>query len=107
MREIARQLSGVRIWDAFDPLCPGDPCSAFRGDQPLFFDGDHLSAYGQSVLYPALKNAIETASIAARGARSRSLQLAVKPQASPSARKRGSGRNQKASVGRPEARSAF
>jgi peptidoglycan/LPS O-acetylase OafA/YrhL len=43
--------------DLFDPLpslCPsGESCSAFRNSKPLFFDGDHLSAHGNEVIYPA------------------------------------------------------
>ena len=64
MRAIAGQIPGVRVWNAFDVLCPGRRCPAFRGDRPLFLDGDHLSAYGQSVLYPSLKRAIAEASVA-------------------------------------------
>jgi len=64
MRAIAGQIPGVRIWNAFDVLCPGRRCPAFRGDRPLFLDGDHLSAYGQSVLYPSLERAIAEASVA-------------------------------------------
>lgn len=41
------------VWDPFPPLCPSEPCSAFDGDVPLFFDGDHLSAHGNRVLYPS------------------------------------------------------
>ena len=29
-----------------------------KDGRPLFFDGDHLSAYGNSVVYPAFKKAI-------------------------------------------------
>jgi peptidoglycan/LPS O-acetylase OafA/YrhL len=40
------------VWDPFPPLCPSNPCSAFSASGPLFFDGDHLSAQGNRVLYP-------------------------------------------------------
>jgi hypothetical protein len=55
MRLIARALPGIRVWNAFDLLCPGRKCSAFRGPLPLFMDGDHLSGYGQEFLYPNLR----------------------------------------------------
>jgi peptidoglycan/LPS O-acetylase OafA/YrhL len=55
MRQIAEALPGVRVWNAFDLLCPGRKCSAFRGPFPLFMDGDHLSGYGQRYLYSDLR----------------------------------------------------
>lgn len=53
MSRLAAATPGVSIWDPFPVLCPGAICSAFRGDRPLFFDGDHLSGYGNEVLLPA------------------------------------------------------
>jgi len=41
------------VWDPFPVLCPSETCSAFDQDVPLFFDGDHLSAHGNRVLYPS------------------------------------------------------
>jgi hypothetical protein len=41
------------VWDTFPVLCPSKNCSAFHNGKPLFFDGDHLSGYGNMVLYPA------------------------------------------------------
>lgn len=40
------------VWDPLPSLCSASKCSAFDGAQPLFFDGDHLSAHGNRVLYP-------------------------------------------------------
>lgn len=40
------------VWDPFPLLCASDACSAFDAHGPLFFDGDHLSAHGNRVLYP-------------------------------------------------------
>jgi len=42
-------------WDPFPTLCPGQQCYAFDGKQPLFFDGDHLSAHGNRVLFPSFE----------------------------------------------------
>jgi hypothetical protein len=46
------------VWDPFDLLCPGPTCTAVRGDHPLFFDGDHISAYANRLLYPSFANFI-------------------------------------------------
>jgi hypothetical protein len=40
-------------------LCKGNTCSVFEGDKPLFFDGDHLSSYGNQKLYPDFVNHID------------------------------------------------
>ena len=53
---INTQLPQVRIWDPFPTLCPTEPCSALDGERPLFFDGDHLSAYGNAKLYPEFRD---------------------------------------------------
>jgi len=39
-------------WDAFDALCPLATCEALVDGKPLFFDGDHLSAHANRLLYP-------------------------------------------------------
>ncbi len=42
------------VWDPFPILCSSDLCSAFDNTgKPLFFDGDHLSAHGNRLLYPS------------------------------------------------------
>jgi hypothetical protein len=58
MNEIVGDVPGVRVWDPFPVLCPGETCPAFSDGRPLFFDFDHLSAYGNSLLYPSLKAAV-------------------------------------------------
>ncbi len=55
---IAGNFPQVRVWDPFPALCPGETCSAMDGDRPLFFDGDHLSAYGNARLYPEFRQVI-------------------------------------------------
>jgi peptidoglycan/LPS O-acetylase OafA/YrhL len=44
------------VWDPFFVLCEEGNCSAYDGDKPLFFDGDHLSAHGNRVLTPSFRN---------------------------------------------------
>lgn len=43
---------GTSLWDPFPVLCPGADCSAMDGNQPLFYDSDHLSRHGNLVLLP-------------------------------------------------------
>jgi peptidoglycan/LPS O-acetylase OafA/YrhL len=59
MQEIANEMDSVLIWDPFPVLCPTETCSAFKDRRPLFFDGDHFSAFGNLVLYPAFLDFIE------------------------------------------------
>jgi len=40
------------VWDPFPVLCPQDPCRAAAAAGPLFFDGDHLTNFGNQLLYP-------------------------------------------------------
>ena len=53
---ITEKFSHVRVWDPFPTLCPSETCYAMDGKRPLFFDGDHLSAYGNAKLYPEFRD---------------------------------------------------
>lgn len=50
-------VPGVTIWDPLPVLCPPSEakCSALMNARPLFFDGDHLSGYGNRVLLPSFQ----------------------------------------------------
>lgn len=50
LRELAAKYPGVTLWDPLPALCDGEICSAMQSGRPLFFDGDHLSPYGNLVL---------------------------------------------------------
>ena len=52
MQALVAKLPGATVWDPFPLLCPGTVCHAIEGGRPLFFDGDHLSAYGNLRLLP-------------------------------------------------------
>jgi peptidoglycan/LPS O-acetylase OafA/YrhL len=52
MHEVVAKLPNATVWDPFPVLCPGDTCHAVESGRPLFFDGDHLSAYGSLRLLP-------------------------------------------------------
>ncbi len=52
IRDLSKHYSNVFTWDPFNTLCPNEMCSAYNDKGiPLFFDGDHLSAHGNRVLY--------------------------------------------------------
>src|SRR5581483_3649768 len=55
MNKIVAEENGIQIWDPFPTLCPGEVCGVWHQGRPLFFDGDHLSAYGNFRLYPSFK----------------------------------------------------
>ncbi len=50
---IAETIPQVDVWDPLPVLCPDEMCHMFRGDKPLFSDGDHISAYSTILLTPA------------------------------------------------------
>ena len=50
---VAAQIHGAQIWDPLPLLCTPTQCTAMRDGRPLFFDGDHLSAHANRVLYDA------------------------------------------------------
>jgi len=50
----------LSVWDPFPILCSTETCSAFDGSIPLFFDGDHLSAHGNRVLYPSFVSRLKS-----------------------------------------------
>ncbi|MCF8102162.1 MAG: hypothetical protein K9K66_10940 [Desulfarculaceae bacterium] len=50
IKKIKAEHKNVYVWDPFFILCPSDACSAYDGDLPLFFDGDHLNAHGNRIL---------------------------------------------------------
>jgi hypothetical protein len=52
LEEMVRRFKNTIIWDPFPVLCPGDICCGNDGGLPLYFDGDHLSSYGNRKLYP-------------------------------------------------------
>lgn len=53
LKTLQMRFPELHIWDPFPLLCPSKTCLSFDGDQPLFFDADHLSAHGNRVLYPS------------------------------------------------------
>lgn len=56
LRRIAAALPGASVWDPLPLLCPGEVCQPDAGGRPLYFDGDHLSGYGNRVLLPGFRD---------------------------------------------------
>lgn len=56
--ELRHRIPKLETWDPAEVLCPSGNCSAMSGERPLFFDGDHLSAYGNHILFPSFSAAI-------------------------------------------------
>lgn len=56
---IVRGAKMASVFDPFPLLCPqGSACSGYRDGKPLFFDGDHVSGYGNRLLSPAFEAAM-------------------------------------------------
>lgn len=63
LESLAARYPGMRLWDPLPELCGAQVCRAMQAGRPLFFDGDHLSPYGNLVLLPsfgALLRSIES-----------------------------------------------
>jgi peptidoglycan/LPS O-acetylase OafA/YrhL len=54
------EFPNLTVWDPFPILCPDEECKAYNSNGPLFFDGDHLSGYGNLVLYPSFIEVIKS-----------------------------------------------
>lgn len=61
MNRLAGTVPNLSIWDPFPILCPGDPCTPYRGRYSLYADSDHLSALGHEILYPHFRRAVAPA----------------------------------------------
>ena len=61
MSKLKDEFPDVFIWDAFSRLCPGDQCSSWDSEGPLFFDGDHLAGHGNQIIYPFFRQSVENA----------------------------------------------
>ena len=57
---IAAALPAVSVWDPLPILCPGSTCEVQHEARPLYFDGDHLSAYGSRLLLPHFERYLAT-----------------------------------------------
>lgn len=61
IRALAEAHPGVSWWDPLPELCDATRCDAIVGGRPTYFDGDHVSPYGNQVLLLPLSAAISAA----------------------------------------------
>jgi hypothetical protein len=50
---VLEQEGLVAKWDTFSTLCPGSQCETLRDGHHMFYDGDHLSRWGNYLLMPS------------------------------------------------------
>lgn len=55
---LSDRYPSLHVWDPLPLLCGAQTCSAMDGDQPLFFDNDHLSGHGNRVLLPDFRTTL-------------------------------------------------
>lgn len=58
LRGLAAKYPDVTLWDPLPVICGDEICSAMQSGRPLFFDGDHLSPYGNLLLLRPFRVAI-------------------------------------------------
>ncbi|MBV9836009.1 MAG: acyltransferase [Alphaproteobacteria bacterium] len=58
-RIIREKLKGFHLWDPFVVLCPDASCRMTRDGKPLYFDGDHISGFGNRILLPSFSAMID------------------------------------------------
>ena len=69
-------LPGLETWDPLPQLCPNpDRCDALVNDHPILFDGDHLSAFGNRLVFPSFLEAMKPSSNPTQGLKARSALL--------------------------------
>lgn len=49
----SKYLNSPYFWNPGSTLCGVETCPAVKGDKPIFFDADHLSGFGNELLFPA------------------------------------------------------
>jgi len=59
LQRLSSENKHVYLWDPMPELCSNNLCPAYSEDgTPLYFDGDHLSAHGNRVLYPSFEQRV-------------------------------------------------
>ena len=56
---LSRSGGRAAVWDPLPTLCGPVVCDAYRAGRPLFFDGDHLSGFGNRVLITSFMQALK------------------------------------------------
>ena len=58
IRKLAKVHPGMSVWDSLPALCDATHFNALREGRPRYFDGDHVSPYGNLALLPRFQRAI-------------------------------------------------
>lgn len=55
------KFANISVWDPLPIICPEGhtQCGLWRDDKPLYFDADHLSGYGNTVIFESLRKAMD------------------------------------------------
>jgi hypothetical protein len=64
LEALAKALPGTLLWDPLPRLCRPDRCDAFLDGQPILFDGDHLTAHANGLLYEDFVQVMRQAGLA-------------------------------------------
>lgn len=55
LQGLAASHPRIHAWDPLPQLCTATSCGALQDGRPLYFDGDHISPYGNLVLLPSFR----------------------------------------------------
>ncbi|WP_018984832.1 acyltransferase family protein [Salinimonas chungwhensis] len=58
LHKVKRTVPNLHIWDPLLQLCDKQRCPVYDGNKTRYFDGDHLSAHGNRLLYPSFRKAV-------------------------------------------------
>ncbi|WP_218018913.1 SGNH hydrolase domain-containing protein, partial [Novosphingobium rosa] len=58
-------LPGVSLWEPAATMCPHQACPESIDGKPIYFDSDHITAYGNDLLKPSLEAALQAKTQAA------------------------------------------
>ena len=59
IRALVAAHTGLSTWDPLPDLCDVALCNAMHSGRPLYFDGDHVSPYGNLVLLRTFREAVQ------------------------------------------------
>lgn len=58
IQSVVSRIPHAKAWDPLPTLCTNAECTSFVDGIPLFFDGDHLSQFGNTVLWPSFRGQV-------------------------------------------------
>ena len=58
MNNLEKNNKNVKVLDPIPYLCNEGKCMSLHNKRPIYYDGDHMSEYGNKLLVPMFKNVI-------------------------------------------------